>query len=228
MFEKYQIKSKWEKLRFFEAAGPKYCSTCKATTPFHYSAFYVVRHIMLVARWTTGFEFRQVCSKCKYSQPADKAWVNSQSPDERNGSKHISLFDRFGWLLTLMLVAMLSANGYVQYLDRKNKEAIMVTTPKVGDLYIVSANRFLPTGSNHSAHKKGNFGLFRVAETRTGTVVFNVPNHFHYKVNQAEACVTKRNTMKGGYFGAQIDIHNIALEKMQKEGVIKRIYRMGE
>jgi hypothetical protein len=229
--KKIEFVGRKEKFVLIEPATSKYCKICKETKPFSTSASYVVHHLVYVVRWSSQFQFRQICTRCKYSYPADRDWLNAKLSDEIRRGKFISFIDRFGWLLTLICISTISAYAYTQNLEKDRTEALWVATPKVDDRYIVKADKFVPSYFKSKPGYWDSYGLFEIVEVKKDRVFFELHGGYHQYLNEAKYAHSYQNTRVSKYnFNEkpQIVISNIALQKMQKDGVIKKVYRVGE
>ncbi len=206
-------------------AGIKNCNVCGQNRPFQYVVNYTMRHVWYLIRWSTGRTYSQFCTVCNYGLPAEKAHIDAQNLTGDKRPDPIPFFDRMGWAIGLGVLALFVVMIVIAGNAGNKEDAKMVAAPKVGDLYTVDVDKFLPKEALSSDSIGGDFGVFRVAEVKDGQVTLDVPKVIYSRLKGVHRDISSGEVKEAGYYDGQMLQPVDSLMKFQQNGTINDVDR---
>ena len=193
------------------------CSSCGKQPQ---NTFGVLRyfHIFWIPVFPTKKEDGLECPHCK------QTLIGKDVPDRLRQDIKESIFTK-GKVLPmftgLFLLAILFGFAGYTGMEQSKKEAAFLANPAVNDYYIVRLTKLF-----EGQDTKHPYGILRVKSISGGSVELIVGNYAYSSTSGARKAISKGETGKAGYFGAEpISLNAVNLPGLKGDGVIKSVKR---
>jgi hypothetical protein len=213
------------KSRDIRDAGMKQCNVCGQNRPFKYSVNYTMRHLWYLLRWSTGRNYTQYCTICGYGLPVDEAQINAHNLTGEKVKNPIPFFDRLGWAVCLGVIALSLTSGVMMVRADNKEDAKFIAAPKIGDLYTIDVDRFLPKDALSNNSFGGDYGVFRVAQINGGQIVLDLPKVIYSRIGGPQDDIRDGKAKDAGYYDGQMTQPVSAMIGYQKDDIIRDVDR---
>ncbi|KAF1685687.1 hypothetical protein B1992_10825 [Pseudoxanthomonas broegbernensis] len=197
------------------AAGTHDCGTCQAPREYRHLLNYRYAHIWYLFAWVTEKNYFTACAVCGRGRRHD-----SGSFERQLGRVPIPIHRRFGGLALLGVAAIVAVAALAGTRFSGHRDAQMLLSPHVGDVYTVDLQALVPDGFGRHA-----WGLMRVTAVDGDDVTLQVPSVGYSRLEGARRNLGRQASDAGYYSTDSLQYSTAQLQRFRDGGRITNVHR---